>query len=132
VSAQLTLQPFHSTTYHISNHTQRNTPPRTTQATQKPRHNHRPKIRRQRRRQLPKIHQTQTQLQHNPASILFTPGCPEFAAKGVGDEEDALADARGLLGDVEFFRHARDGVAVDGGVEVHGDLDDEDDLRRVC
>ena len=38
-----------------------------------------------------------------------------------------MTDAGGLAADVEFFRQAGDGVAVEGGVEVHGALDDEND-----
>ena len=56
---------------------------------------------------------------------------PKLTAERVQNQEDGSTDTRALLADVELRRNTTDGIAVEGGVEVHGDLDDEDDGEDV-
>nr|POF03016.1 hypothetical protein CFP56_70019 [Quercus suber] len=64
-----------------------------------------------------------------------SPRRPQLAAEGVCDEEDGGTHAGGLCAHAVLGRDASivaiDGVGVKGGIEVHRDLDDEDDGEDV-
>ena len=62
---------------------------------------------------------------------MDVPRRPEFTSKGVGDQKDHGTASSRLLTDAEFFGHARDRITVETGVEVHGNLDEEDE-RQDC
>lgn len=76
---------------------------------------------------MPNVDQKERSLEDGVSAELFAPGCPEFTAECVEDEEDHGTASSGLLTDMKIFMDARDGVGVEGSVEVHGDLDKEDD-----
>lgn len=80
--------------------------------------------------QLPNVDQEQTELEDGPSSEFLTPRRPKLTSEGVQYQEDHGTTACGLLADVEFLRDAADGVGVEGGVEVHGHLDQEDDAEN--
>lgn len=58
-------------------------------------------------------------------------GYLQFAAKGIGDQEDGSASATSLSRDAKLFAHAKEAVGVERGVEVHGTLDEEDDDENL-
>lgn len=114
---------------HVGDHAQGHGAARRGDAAEEATHDDGGKVGCQRTRDLPDIHQHQTELQHRPSPQLLAPRGPEFTAKGVGDEEDHLADAGILQADVEVLGQRRNGVGVDAGVEVHGALHGEDDAQ---
>ena len=75
---------------------------------------------------LPQIDKEQGSLQNGLAAKLLGPRSPELTPEAIADEEDSRACTSGLLGDAELLGHARDSIAVEGGVEVHRHLDAED------
>ena len=76
---------------------------------------------------LPDVDEEQGELQDGLAAEFFRPGRPQLATETIGDEEEGGAGAGVLGGDVEFLADAVHGVGVEGGVEVHADLDPKDD-----
>lgn len=76
---------------------------------------------------MPDVDEEQTELEDRPSSEFFRPGSPKLTTKSVEDQEDHGTTTSGLGTDAKLFRHASDGIAVQTCVEVHRDLNDEDD-----
>ena len=62
--------------------------------------------------QLPDIDKQQTELQNRPSSKFLTPWCPEFATKGVKDQENHCTTSCCLCANIEFLRYTGDRVRV--------------------
>lgn len=73
------------------------------------------------------IDQKQTSLQDRPPSQLLTPRRPKLAPKRIRHQENHLSHSHRLQAHIEMCREERDRIGKDRGVEVHGDLDGEDD-----
>ncbi len=114
---------------HIGHHSQRDRATGRGQSTQEASDDDGRKVGGQRAGDLPEVDEEQTELQDRSSSQLLTPRGPELASERVGDQKDHLSDAGRLQGDAEFLCHRLDGAGVDAGVEVHGDLDREDDAQ---
>lgn len=78
-------------------------------------------------RQGPDVDKEEGRLHYGFATKLLGPRSPELAAKCVEDEEEGGAETGDLLADVELLGDASQAVGVEGCVEVHGRLDQEDD-----
>lgn len=80
--------------------------------------------------QLPDVDEEEGNLEHGLSTKKFRRAGCNFASEGVGDEEDHRATASCLQRDTELLGNAIQAVAVEGGVEVHRDLNPEDDSEN--
>lgn len=78
-------------------------------------------------RQSPDVDKEERGLHYGFATELLGPRSPELAAKGVEDEEQGGTETGDLLADLELLGDASQAIGVEGSVEVHGRLNQEDD-----
>ena len=63
-------------------------------------------------------------MSHLPTSSLHG---AQSSSESVADEKDGSTDSSYLLADVKILGNAAHGIRIETGVEVHRDLDEEDD-----
>ncbi len=79
--------------------------------------------------ELPEVDQAQRELEDRLPTEFLAPRCPQLASESVEYEEDHGTASGCLLADGELLGYALDRIRVQTGVEVHGDLDEEDDAE---
>ncbi len=79
------------------------------------------------RREKPTVNEKERKLQHRPPPKLLTPRRPQLTPKRITNQKHPLPHACRRLRYTKVVRQQGHGVGVERGVEVHGDLDGEDD-----
>jgi hypothetical protein len=115
---------------HICHHGESHGTTSCRETTKPPAHEDGSEVGRNAHRDLPDVDEEQTELEDRPSSQLFTPGRPQLATESVGDQEDGGTKTRCLRADAKLRGDTGDGIAVKRCVEVHGDLDKEDDTQN--
>ena len=93
----------------VSDHAERDAASGRTQSSQEPKADDGTEVGRECARNLPDIHEEQTDLQDRPSTNLLAPRSPELATESVGHQIDHLTYANTLLADAQEMFRERDG-----------------------
>jgi hypothetical protein len=80
---------------------------------------------------LPNIDQKKTKLLNRPPTILLRPRRPKLATESIRHQEQHLRYTSNLFADMVFLADMGDAMGVDGSVEIHANLDEEDDDENL-